>query len=182
LLVKLPVVVPSVECEPVIEGFVVVPQQIPLTVIKVPPLEVIVPPETAVVKVIEVTAVVVRVGRVAVVANERSFPYAVPALLVAYARTWYVVPADNPVRLLVKVPVPVPSVVLESVMVGFAAVAQQVPLAVIVPPPSEMIFPPETAVVKVIEETTVVVRVATTIRVVVNVTSFPYAVPTLLVA
>ena len=85
LLVKLPVVVPSVECEPVIEGFVVVPQQIPLTVIKVPPLEVIVPPETAVVKVIEVTAVVVSVGTdgAVVVVNKTSFPYPVPALLVA---------------------------------------------------------------------------------------------------
>ena len=48
--------------------------------------------------------------------------------------------------------------------------------------PSEVIFPPETAVVKVIKETTVVVTVGITIGDVVNVTSFPYAVPTLLVA
>jgi hypothetical protein len=45
------------------------------------------------------------------VVNERSVPYAVPLLLVAYARTWYVVPADNPVIVLGKVPVTVPSVV-----------------------------------------------------------------------
>jgi hypothetical protein len=112
VLEKLPVVVPSVECEPPIVGFEVEPQQIPLTVIIAPPLEVIFPPETAVVTLIEVTAVVVSVGiTAAVVVNERSFPYPVPALLVAYARTWYVVPGDNPVKLLVKLPVVVPSVV-----------------------------------------------------------------------
>ena len=54
--------VPSVVWEPVATGFGVVAQQIPLTVIKAPPLEVIVPPETAVVKVIEVIAAVVRVA------------------------------------------------------------------------------------------------------------------------
>jgi hypothetical protein len=37
-------------------------------------LEVIVPPEIAVVRVIEVTAVVVSVGTVDAVINERSFP------------------------------------------------------------------------------------------------------------
>ena len=88
LLVKLPVAVPSVECEPVIEGFADVPQQTPLTVITAPPLEVIVPPETADVEVIEVTAVVVRVVVVVEVVNETSFPYAIPALFVAYALTW----------------------------------------------------------------------------------------------
>jgi hypothetical protein len=60
------------------------------------------------------------VGAEFVVVNVTSFPYAVPAPLVAYARTWYVVPADNPVRLLVKVPVVVPSVVFESAVVGLA--------------------------------------------------------------
>ena len=60
----------------------------PLTVIAPPPSAVIFPPDTAVVKVIEVTAVVVRVGTaIGLVVNETSFPYAVPALLVAYART-----------------------------------------------------------------------------------------------
>ena len=92
------------------------------------------------------------------------------------------VAGSNPVRLLMKLPVPVESVVKELVVVGVEVVAQQTPLAVMAPFPSEVIFPPETAVVKVIEETIVVVTVGTTIGVVVNVTSFPYAVPTLLVA
>jgi hypothetical protein len=82
----------------------------------------------------------------------------------------------------VKLPVPVESVVKELAMVGVDVVAQQTPLAVMAPLPSAVIFPPETAVVKVIAETSVVVRVGITIGVVVNVTSFPYAVPTLLVA
>ena len=111
LLVKLPVPIPSVVMELSTVGPVVVAQQIPLTVIAAPPLEVIVPPETAVVRVIDEGAVVVRVAVVVVVVNERSFPYAVPLLLVAYARTWYVVPADNPVIVLGKLPVRVPSVV-----------------------------------------------------------------------
>ena len=63
-----------------------------------------------------------------------------------------------------KLPVPVPSVVLESLMVGFAVVAQQTPLAVIAPPPSAVILPPETAVVKVIKVAAVVVRVGTSYR------------------
>jgi hypothetical protein len=84
-----------------------------------------------------------------------------------------VVAGSNPVRLLVKLPVPVESVVKELVMVGVEVVAQQTPLAVMAPLPSEVIFPPETAVVKVIEETTVVVRVATTIGDVVNEISLP---------
>ena len=81
-----------------------------------------------------------------------------------------------------KTPVPVPFVVLEFARLsGLAVVAQQTPLAVIVPPPSAVTFPPETAVVKVIEVTAVVVRVAA-VGLVVNETSFPYAVPALLVA
>ena len=44
-------------------------------------------------------------------------------------------------------PVPVPSVVLELLVVGFAVVDQQAPLTVTVPPPSAVIFPPEVAVV-----------------------------------
>jgi hypothetical protein len=52
-----------------------------------PPSEAIFPPEVAEVNVIEVTAVVVRTGTaITVVVNETSFPYAVPALFVAYAR------------------------------------------------------------------------------------------------
>jgi hypothetical protein len=50
-------------------------------------LEIIVPPEIAVVRVIEEGTAVVREALVDVVVNETSFPYAVPALLVAYART-----------------------------------------------------------------------------------------------
>jgi hypothetical protein len=85
VLEKLPVLVPSVECEPATVGVTDVLQQIPLTVIKAPPLEVIVPPETAVVVAIEVTAIVVSVGTdgAVVVVNKTSFPYPVPALLVA---------------------------------------------------------------------------------------------------
>jgi hypothetical protein len=55
----------------------------PLAVINAPPLEVMVPPEIAVVRVIDVATAVVSEGVVVVVANERSVPYAVPALLVA---------------------------------------------------------------------------------------------------
>ena len=84
-------------------------------------------------------------------------------------------PGNNPVRLLVKTPVPVPSVVLELEIVGFAVVAQQVPLAVTAPPPSAVMFPPLVAVVCVIPVTAVVERVAKTgdTEFVLNVSSFP---------
>ena len=59
--------------------------------------------------------------------------------------------------LLVKVPVPVPSVVLESEVVGLAEVLQQTPLAVTAAPPSEPIFPPDEAEVDVTEPGAVVV-------------------------
>ena len=63
--------------------------------------------------------------------------------------------------LLVKLPVPVPSVVLVvKAIVGFWLVLHTTPLAVIAPPPSLVILPPLLAVVEVIEETVVVVRVA----------------------
>jgi hypothetical protein len=84
--------------------------------------------------------------------------------------------------LLEKLPVAVPSVVFALTVVGAAVVAQQIPLAVTVPPPLEVMLPPEVAVVNVIEVTAVVVRVGTTIAVVVKDSSFPYAVPALLVA
>ena len=67
-----------------------------------------------------------------------------------------------------KLPIPVPSAVLESLMVGVVVVAQQTPLAVIAPPPSAVILPPETAVVKVKEVTAVVVRVGSAAGLVVN--------------
>jgi hypothetical protein len=67
---------------------------------------------------------------------------------------------DNPEILLVKVPVPVPFVVLLLAVVGFCDLLQHTPLAVIGPPPSEEMLPPEIAVVEVIEPAEVVVRVA----------------------
>jgi hypothetical protein len=73
----------------------------------------------------------------------------------------------------VKVPVPVPSVVLEFAVVGLAVVAQHTPLEVTADPPSAMIFPPDVAVVKVIELAAVVVRVGITSGVVVKNTSLP---------
>ena len=58
--------------------------------------------------------------------------------------------AVNPVMLLVNVPVPVPSTVLVvNVIVGLTVVLQQIPLAVMVAPPSEVMFPPDVAVVLV---------------------------------
>jgi hypothetical protein len=73
--VKLPVRVPSVVLKLFTVGPVVVDQQIPLTVTAPPPLLVIVPPETAEVKPIPVTAVVVRTGIVIpAVINVTSFP------------------------------------------------------------------------------------------------------------
>ena len=75
-------------------------------------------------------------------------------------------------RLLVKVPDPVPSVVLELAVVGFWTVLQQTPLAIIAAPPSVVIFPPLEAVVLVIAVSTVVVRVGKVANVV-AVTSLP---------
>ena len=65
-------------------------------------------------------------------------------------------PAINPVIELVKVPVPVPSLVFESVKVGPVTVLQQTPLAVTVPPPSLVTFPPLAEVVPVIDVTAIV--------------------------
>ena len=57
----------------------------------------------------------------------------------------------NPVRLLVKLPVPVPtgSEVFELEMVGFGEVLQHTPRAVIAVPPSLVIVPPQVAEEKV---------------------------------
>jgi hypothetical protein len=61
------------------------------------------------------------------------------------------VPADSPVILLVKEPVPVPSeVFVESETVGFDEVLQTTPLAVIGEPPSAVMFPPLVAAEEVI--------------------------------
>ena len=61
---------------------------------------------------------------------------------------------------LVKIPVPVPSVVLVGkAIVGLAAVLQQTPRAVMVAPPSAVTLPPLAAVVMVIAVIEVVVTV-----------------------
>jgi hypothetical protein len=62
------------------------------------------------------------------------------------------VPADSPVILLVKEPVPVPSdVFVVSEIVGLVVVAQTTPLAVMELPPSAVMFPPLVAVEEVID-------------------------------
>jgi hypothetical protein len=81
---------------------------------------------------------------------------------------------------LVKLPVPVPSLVLLSAVVGLGLVLQQTPRAVTVAPPSSVTFPPESAVVEVMLEIAVVVMVGTVS--VVNSCWSPYAVPTEFVA
>lgn len=58
-------------------------------------------------------------------------------------------------------------------IVGFELVFQHTPLADIVPPPSAVIFPPDTAVVEVIKLISVVVKVAREMEPEVNGTSFP---------
>ena len=67
------------------------------------------------------------------------------------------VPAVNPVIELVNVPLVVPSVVLVFEVVGVAVVLQQIPEAVIVDPPLEVIVPPTLAAYFVILDATVVV-------------------------
>ena len=85
--------------------------------------------------------------------------------------------------LLVKLPGPVPFVVLLLLVLGFAEVLQQTPRAVTVPPPSAVTFPPLSAMMDVTPVTTVVETVGReTDADVVNVRSMPYAVPALLVA
>ncbi len=81
-------------------------------------------------------------------------------------------PGVKPVIELVNVPVPVPSVVWGSVIVGFAEILQQTPRAVTAAPPASVTFPPLDAVVEVILETALVVTVGAT-AIVIMVTSFP---------
>ena len=71
------------------------------------------------------------------------------------------VPGISPIMELVKLPVPLPSVVLLSEVVGLADVLQQTPRAVTVAPPSDVTFPPLDALFVVIKETVVVVTVGT---------------------
>ena len=78
--------------------------------------------------------------------------------------------------LLVKLPVPVPLVVLLSFIVGFADVLQQTPLDVTGNPPWLEMLPPDIADDCVIEPGAVVVNVARA-PAVVKVSSLPYAVP-----
>ena len=82
--------------------------------------------------------------------------------------------AVKPVILLVKTPVPVPSVVLLLAVVGLTEVPQHTPLAVTVAPPSEVTLPPLDAVVDAVAVVVPVVTVGgTAIAGVVNVTSLP---------
>ena len=76
------------------------------------------------------------------------------------------VPEASPEILLVKVPEPVPSVVLLFEIVGFVVVAQQTPFADIVEPPSLVTVPPLVAVVLVIAVMAVVVTTGASARVV----------------
>lgn len=57
---------------------------------------------------------------------------------------------------LVKLPVPLPFVVLEFAVVGLGEVLQQTPRAVTVAPPSLVILPPVEAVVDVTDDASVV--------------------------
>jgi hypothetical protein len=66
----------------------------------------------------------------------------------------------KPVKLLVKLPTPVPSLVFEPVTTGFVVVPQQTPLAVTSALPSSVILPPDVAVVVVILEAGIAVVVS----------------------
>ena len=85
--------------------------------------------------------------------------------------------------LLVKLPVPLPSVVWLSAVVGFCEVLQHTPRAVTVAPPSEVTLPPQVAEVSVTLLTAAVVTEGTCAEaVVVKLTSLRYDVPALLMA
>lgn len=88
---------------------------------------------------------------------------------------------DRLVRLLIKLPVPVPSVVVLSLIVGLCDVLQQTPRAVTASPPSEVTLPPPDAVVAVIEEMAVAVTVGVVVAVI-KLSSLLYSVPTEFVA
>ena len=81
---------------------------------------------------------------------------------------------DNPERVLLKDPMPVPSDVLLLAIVGvFVVEDQQTPLAVTVPPPAEVIFPPQVADVVETDVTVLVDTVAKLMLVVVKEISLP---------
>jgi len=69
------------------------------------------------------------------------------------------VSAVSPVRELVKLPVPVPSVVRLSLIVGEEDVPQHTPFAVTSAPPSDVTLPPPVAVVVAMDVISVVVNV-----------------------
>jgi hypothetical protein len=82
---------------------------------------------------------------------------------------------------LVKTPVPVPSVVLLSAVVGFWLMLQHTPRAVTDVPPSKVILPPVLAEVEVTADTLMVVKTGATDSVLKE-TWLPYPVPATLVA
>jgi hypothetical protein len=86
-LLNAPTPVPSEVLELFIVGLGEVFQQTPFSVIAAPPSEVIVPPQSAELKVILVNELVLRLGAILLVVNIFCSPYTVPALLVAYALT-----------------------------------------------------------------------------------------------
>jgi hypothetical protein len=81
----------------------------------------------------------------------------------------------------IKIPMPVPFEVLLSEVVGLLLVFQQIPLIIMEDVPDEEISPPQIAEDVVILEIIEVVSVGSKVNVV-NIISFPYAVPELLVA
>jgi hypothetical protein len=68
--------------------------------------------------------------------------------------------AVKPVRLLVKLPKPLPLMIVVFAVVGEGLVLKQTPRCVMSEPPSLVMLPPEIAVVSAIELIAVVVRVA----------------------
>ena len=83
--------------------------------------------------------------------------------------------------LLVKLPMPLPSVVWLQLTVGFCEVLQHTPRAVTVAPPVAVTLPPQVAEVAMILLTMLVVTVGEVVEVM-KVRCTPYTVPTLLVA
>jgi hypothetical protein len=79
----------------------------------------------------------------------------------------------NALKLLEKVPMPDPSVVLLSFVVGFIVVLQHTPRLETASPLSLVTFPPDIADDGVIEVISVVVTSGTAICLVVNLTWFP---------
>jgi hypothetical protein len=160
-LVNEPVPEPLCVHESAVLGLAVVLKQTPLSVTVAPPSDVTLPPPAAVVIVIPVIAAVVTVGTIgaAMVANKTSLPYPVPAELMAYALTWYVVRGVKPEMELINVPGPVLLCVQVLAVVGLAPIPQHTPLSVIDAPPSAVTLPPLVAAICDIPVIAVVVTV-----------------------